>query len=87
MCSNRKKAVNNRYRVRAEERNPPEAPFVDGAALHETERKVYNNSMRKNLMRAAVCAASIALLFGITACKQFTADIEEELGYWAAEVI
>jgi len=43
--------------------------------------------MRKNLMRAAVCAASIALLFGITACKQFTADIEEELGYWAAEVI
>ena len=41
----------------------------------------------KNLMRAAVCAAVIALLFGITACKQFTADIEEELGYWAAEVI
>ena len=41
----------------------------------------------KNLMRAAVCAAGIALLFGITACKQFLADIEEELGYWAAEVI
>ena len=41
----------------------------------------------KNLMRAAVCAAVIALLFGITACKQFTADIDEELGYWAAEVI
>lgn len=38
-------------------------------------------------MRAAVCAAVIALLFGITACKQFTADINEELGYWAAEVI
>lgn len=87
MCSNRKKAVNNRYRVRAEERNPPEAPFVDGASLHETERKVYNSSMRKNLMRAAVCAAGIALLFGMTACKQFTADINEELGYWAAEVV
>ena len=41
----------------------------------------------KNLIRAAVCAAGIALLFGITACKQFTADIEEELGYWAAEAV
>ena len=41
----------------------------------------------KNLMRAAVCAAVIALLFGITACKQFTADINEELGYWAAEAV
>jgi len=41
----------------------------------------------KNLMRAAVCAAGIALLFGITACKQFSADIDEELGYWAAEVV
>ena len=44
--------------------------------------------MRKNLIRAAVaCAAVIALLFGMTACKQFTADIDEELGYWAAEVV
>ena len=43
--------------------------------------------MRKNLIRAAVCAAVIALLFGMTACKQFTADINEELGYWAAEVV
>ena len=41
----------------------------------------------KNLIRAAVCAAGIALLFGMTACKQFLADIEEELGYWAAEVV
>ena len=48
---------------------------------------MYNSSMRKNLMRAAVCAAVIALLFGITACKQFTADINEELGYWAAEAV
>ena len=45
------------------------------------------NRFGKNLIRAAVCAACIALLFGMTACKQFTADIEEELGYWAAEVI
>ena len=43
--------------------------------------------MRKNLIRAAVCAAVIALLFGMTACKQFSADIDEELGYWAAEVV
>lgn len=39
--------------------------------------------MRKNIIRAVVCAAGIALLFGITACKQFSADIDEELGYWA----
>jgi|GEM_PF-854712 len=42
----------------------------------------------KNLIHAAVpCAAVIALLFGVTACKQFTADINEELGYWAAEAV
>ena len=46
------------------------------------------NRFGKNLIRAAVaCAAVIALLFGMTACKQFTADIDEELGYWAAEVV
>ena len=46
------------------------------------------NRFGKNLIRAAVaCAAVIALLFGITACKQFTADIDEELGYWASEVV
>ncbi|EPF30475.1 hypothetical protein HMPREF9194_00792 [Treponema maltophilum ATCC 51939] len=41
----------------------------------------------KNFIRAAVCAAVIALLFGMTACKQFTADIDEEFGYWASEVV
>ena len=46
------------------------------------------NRFGKNLIRAAVaCAAVIALLFGMTACKQFTADIDEELGYWASEVV
>ena len=45
------------------------------------------NRFGKNLIRAAVCAAVIALLFGMTACKQFSADIDEELGYWAAEVV
>ena len=38
-------------------------------------------------MRAAVCAAVIALLFGMTACKELFANIEEELGYWAAEAV
>ena len=46
------------------------------------------NRFGKNLIRAAVArAAVIALLFGMTACKQFTADIDEELGYWASEVV
>ena len=46
------------------------------------------NRFGKNLIRAAVArAAVIALLFGMTACKQFTADIDEELGYWAAEAV
>ena len=46
------------------------------------------NRFGKNLIRAAVaCAAVIVLLFGMTACKQFTADIDEELGYWAAEAV
>ena len=45
------------------------------------------NRFGKNLIHAAVCAAVIALLFGMTACKQFTADIDEELGYWASEVV
>ena len=46
------------------------------------------NRFGKNLIRAAVaCAAVIALLFGMTACKQFTADIDEELGYWASEPV
>ena len=46
------------------------------------------NRFGKNLIRAAVsCAAVIALLFGITACKQFLADIEEDFSYWAAEPV
>ena len=46
------------------------------------------NRFGKNLIRAAVsCAAVIALLFGITACKQFTADIDEDFSYWAAEPV
>ena len=46
------------------------------------------NRFGKNLIRAAVArAAVIVRLFGMTACKQFTADIDEELGYWAAEVV
>lgn len=42
--------------------------------------------MRKTVT-LLIGAASVAALLAITACKQFTADIEEELGYWAAEVI
>ena len=35
----------------------------------------------KNFIRAAVCAAGIALLFGMTACKELFADIEEDFSY------
>ena len=43
--------------------------------------------MRKNLMHAAVCAAGIVLLFGVTACKELLADIEEDFSYWASEPV
>ena len=36
-------------------------------------------------MRTAVCAAGIALLFSVTACKELFADIEEDFSYWASE--
>lgn len=36
-------------------------------------------------MRAAVCAAGIALLLSVTACKELFADIEEDFSYWASE--
>ena len=42
--------------------------------------------MRKTVT-LLIGAASVAALLAITACKQFTADIEEELGYWAAEPV
>ena len=45
------------------------------------------NRFGKNLIRAAVCAAVIALLFGMTACKELLADIEEDFSYWAAEAV
>ena len=38
-------------------------------------------------MRTAVCAAGIALLFSVTACKELFADIEEDFSYWASEPI
>ena len=41
----------------------------------------------KNFIRAAVCAAGIALLFGMTACKELLADIEEDFSYWASEPV
>ncbi|MGI0529450.1 InlB B-repeat-containing protein [Treponema socranskii] len=41
----------------------------------------------RNLMRAAVCAATIVLLFGISSCEQFTANIEEDFSYWASEPV
>ena len=41
----------------------------------------------KNFIRAAVCAAGIALLFGVTACKELFADIEEDFSYWASEPV
>ena len=41
----------------------------------------------KNFIRAAVCAAGIALLFGMTACKELFADIEEDFSYWVSEPV
>ena len=41
----------------------------------------------KNFIRAAVCAAGIALLFGVTACKELFADIEEDFSYWVSEPV
>ena len=38
-------------------------------------------------MRTAVCAAGIALLFSVTACKELLADIEEDFSYWASEPV
>ena len=41
----------------------------------------------KNFIRAAVCAAGIALLFSVTACKELFADIEEDFSYWVSEPV
>ena len=38
-------------------------------------------------MRAAVCAAGVALLLGVTACKELFANIEEDFSYWASEPV
>ena len=46
-----------------------------------------NRVIRKNIMRTAVCAAGIALLFSVTACKELLADIEEDFSYWASEPV
>ena len=42
--------------------------------------------MRKTVT-LLIGAASVAALLAITACKQFTADIEEDFSYWAAEPV
>ena len=42
--------------------------------------------MRK-FMTVLIGAASLAALLAITACKQFLADMDEELGYWASEPV
>jgi len=46
-----------------------------------------NRVIRKNIMRAAVCAAGVALLLGVTACKELFANIEEDFSYWASEPV
>ena len=38
-------------------------------------------------MTVLIGAASLAAVLAITACKQFLADMDEELGYWASEPI
>ena len=38
-------------------------------------------------MTVLIGAASLAALLAITACKQFLADMDEELGYWASEPV
>ena len=42
--------------------------------------------MRKTVT-LLIGAASVAALLAITACKQFTADIDEDFSYWAAEPV
>ncbi|UTD01898.1 hypothetical protein HRI97_01900 [Treponema socranskii subsp. buccale] len=42
--------------------------------------------MRKTVT-LLIGAASVAALLAITACKQFSADIEEDFSYWAAEPV
>ena len=38
-------------------------------------------------MTVLIGAASLAAVLAITACKQFLADMDEELGYWASEPV
>ncbi|MBC6719020.1 right-handed parallel beta-helix repeat-containing protein [Treponema sp. Marseille-Q4130] len=40
----------------------------------------------KNLIRAALCATGITLLFCVTSCKELFADIEENFSYWTSGV-
>ena len=44
-------------------------------------------NIHKNLIRAAVCAAGMALIFSVTACKELFANIEEDFSYWTTEPV